>query len=134
MSVGVEALDAEHRHLFYQVNTLLRRLDETPGADAAALHELIDDIMNYNFYHIKNEEQYMHEFSCVDAEHLAAHKWYMERTTTLFSAASNALRSASATAGDACKQFAMFAGSWHVRHIVQNDKKYTSCFNEHGLC
>lgn len=133
MSVGVRELDDQHRHLFERVNALLTMLDRRERADALAFHRLLDDIMNYNAYHIRAEESYMHEFECIDTDHLAAHAWYIEQITGLFDAASGAIRSASPEAIPTARSFAAFAGNWHVRHIVGQDRNYTECFQSHGL-
>jgi hemerythrin-like metal-binding protein len=133
MSVGVALLDAQHRHLFMHVNGLLDRVDGRTSGDALSLHQLLDDIMNYNVYHIKEEEGYMHAFDCPDSDHLAAHAWYIARIKELFAEASGAVRSSSEQAHQACREFAMFTGHWHTRHIVEKDRTYKECFNEHGL-
>ncbi len=133
MSVGVRSLDEQHRHLFMHVNQLLDRISGTTQGDATSLHQLLDGIMNYNTYHIKDEEGYMHAFDCTDLDHLAAHAWYLQRIQVLFAEASQAVLSSSGLANQACREFAVFAGSWHTRHIVEKDREYTQCFNQHGL-
>ncbi|HTK04784.1 MAG TPA: hypothetical protein VL500_04315, partial [Candidatus Eisenbacteria bacterium] len=96
-------------------------------------HPLLDSVMDYNMYHVRCEEEHMHEFGCVDLVHIGMHRWYERRVRSLFEKASTAIRGGDPQAPVHCIAMARFVGEWHLKHIEMTDKRYTSCFNDHGL-
>jgi len=78
MSVGVQELDEQHQHLFQLLNDVVGLTMEHPNAKMEEKLELLDGIMDYDLYHLKYEEERMHEFDCGNPIHLRAHEWYRE--------------------------------------------------------
>jgi hemerythrin len=133
MSVGVQELDEQHQHLFQLLNDVVGLTMEHPNAKMEEKLELLDGIMDYDLYHLKYEEERMHEFDCGNPMHLRAHEWYREHIQGHFNAASIAIQSMAPEADDLCRTLATFSGDWHLDHIPRVDKSYTQCFHDHGL-
>lgn len=130
-SVGVRELDDQHRRLFELVNDLLAASDE--GRRPEELLGLLNGLMNYNMYHLDAEEEYMEKFECVSVEHFAQHRMYRWTVRQMVEAARKEIVATTSSGFPMLRELAKFAGSWHVDHILQVDKTYTACFNDHGL-
>ena len=133
LSVGIKEMDDQHRHLFDITNKVFLHMAKRQDERDGSAHTLLDDIMNYTFYHVRQEEEYMREFSCEDIVHIGMHRWYEHRMKTLFDRASQATRKGLTDADRACLDLARFTGDWHLAHLQRMDRRYTTCFKEHGL-
>ncbi len=68
-SVGVSAIDEQHKELFNKVNRLLEACSR--GEGQKVVKEVLDFLGNYVVFHFSTEEQYMSKYSYPD---FAAHK------------------------------------------------------------
>lgn len=133
LSVGVEELDEQHRNLFDIINRILTAVEPASSKTKEDKLMLLNELMNYNFYHLGIEEEYMAKFECESRTHADAHVWYKTKSRELFQKSSKLLNDNSEESEHVIKELAKFAGEWHVGHIMNMDKTYTLCFNEHGL-
>lgn len=131
MSVGVRELDAQHQHLFALLNSTAAALRD--GRPREEILTALDEIANYNVYHLAAEESYMEEFECRSEAHLDAHRLYRQLSRELWEKAVEATRSGSASCREHCEKLINFSGHWHIQHISTVDTSYTACFNAHGL-
>ncbi|MCB2102084.1 MAG: hemerythrin family protein [Rhodobacterales bacterium] len=76
MSVGMEALDQDHRKLI----DMILRLEAARSNDRAALREILDSLIAYAEYHFFREESVMEACGYPDVEtHRAIHRQFAER-------------------------------------------------------
>lgn len=117
MSVGVEALDADHRKLMGFVNDLHAAV--RGRAATADVGRILDDLISYTEYHFEVEErlQKLARYPGLD-DHRKAHEALKAKVYALrdkFKADERAL--------DNMKVFD-FLSDWLVRHILGDDMKY----------
>lgn len=133
MSVGVRELDLQHRHLFGMLNELIAAIDGSPDKSDHRLLLLMSGIMNYNLYHLQSEEDLMEEFDCTSAAHVEAHAFYRKTISDRMYEVQRLIKKDVGEGHKLLRELALFAGHWHVEHILTADKKYTGCFHEHGV-
>ncbi len=133
MSVGIEEIDAQHRHLFSLANRLGEMAAVGADSNRAGMRLLLDDILDYNLYHLGLEEGYMQEFGCVDDLHFKLHRVYRNETKILHDKAKAELKRADGRFNEVAGDLAHFTGEWHLRHIVEMDRRYMECFQTNGL-
>lgn len=131
MSVGVRELDEQHKHLFGLIDELITLVDEGPENAHDRLVFLMGGIINYNLYHLNTEEEYMEKFDCTSATHLGAHDYYRNAIREKLKKAE--IKKDGRRSRELYRELGIFAGHWHIEHILTLDKKYTNCFHEHGL-
>jgi len=133
LSVGVKEMDDQHKHLFDIANEVFLCATKPAAEREKDVHVLLDAIMDYTLYHVRQEEEHMREFACEDLVHMGMHRWYEHRMKALFDKASAAVRKGLTDADRACIELARFTGDWHLEHVRKMDSRYTQCFNDHGL-
>ncbi|MEY4723336.1 MAG: hypothetical protein RLZZ324_849 [Candidatus Parcubacteria bacterium] len=134
LSVGVKELDDQHRHLFNLINALIAKSEAGEEGPEQEVLRLLDELMNYNVYHLGIEEEHMQAYDCVSKEHFESHQTYRDASHAMAAEAHRAVASGNGSARfTALRELAQFAGDWHLRHIAHADKTYTKCFNDHGL-
>ena len=73
MSVGVEAVDNDHKHLVDLLNKL--HFLRLAGADRASVGEVLEELLRYTEYHFEREEKLMESCSYPDlADHRELHQ------------------------------------------------------------
>lgn len=117
MSVGVEALDADHRKLMGFVNDLHAAV--RGRAAPADVGRILDDLIGYTEYHFEVEErlQKLARYPGLD-DHKQAHQALRDKVYALrekFRANPESLNN--------IKVFD-FLSDWLVRHILGDDMKY----------
>lgn len=127
-SVGVKVIDAQHKKLFSILNRLNHALAENDKAsDQDFLENVIYDLKAYVEFHFKEEEKYFDKFGYEEREsHAAEHKKYIEDINRFHSSYLNQEK-------DLSEKMLTFIEGWILGHINSTDKKYTECFNKHGL-
>ncbi|NOY06802.1 MAG: hemerythrin family protein [Chlorobi bacterium] len=124
-SVGVKALDKQHRLVFDMLNELMERKDITVRSEplTAALTELTA----YAAKHFKTEEQLMKEYGYPAlAEHVKKHMQFRMKIIEL----SNDTLYHKETVP--VELFA-FLRQWWSNHILEEDMQYRPFFEEKGL-
>jgi hemerythrin len=124
-SVGVQELDDQHKQLFAIVNNLYDAMHASK--DLATLNAILKDMDDYAHYHFATEEKYFDIFNFAEKEsHIAQHRAFDKKTEDFIKM--NKL-------GNLTLSFEVldFLEDWWLGHINNVDKKYTKCFNEHGL-
>lgn len=117
MSVGVEAVDADHKHLVDLLNRL--HFLVLAGGDRPSVGEVLDELLHYVDYHFEREEKLM-QFANYPGleEHRACHR---ELTRRLFEHKK--------TFEDRPNSFDVsafydFLTDWLVVHVMDKDMKY----------
>lgn len=125
MSVGVEEIDGQHKifvGILSDLHDLLFR-----GATEPALSLLIKQLESYALFHFATEERYFDKFNYELAdEHKKIHR-------DLENSIANFKLRLEKEGTDILRELLDFMEEWLVDHLEIQDKKYTACFNEHGL-
>ena len=130
-SVKVKEIDDQHKKLFGMINDLQRAMAGGQGVDI--LQRTFEDMTDYAATHFRTEERYFEEFSFPEsAAHCQEHRFYEDRLQEFKRglAENSDLSVYTRYLGtDVMK----FLREWWLNHIAGTDKKYSQCFNAHGL-
>lgn len=124
-SVGVRALDKQHQQIVAIVNTLI----EMNNAEVAS--EIISDTLTkmtqYASDHFKAEEQYMLDYEY--PEYSLQKKQHQEfKKKTVDFCVGTMVHKATVP-----EELFAYLKSWWTNHILQEDMKYKTFFNDRGL-
>lgn len=124
-SVKVAEIDTQHKKLVEMINKLYEAMKVGKSKDV--MGEILNNLISYTATHFKTEEKYFDLYSYPEKEnHKTEHKEFVE-TVTKFK---NDFDSGNATISI---ELMNFLRDWLTKHINGTDKKYTKCFNDHGL-
>lgn len=131
-SVEVQEIDDQHKKIIGFINSLSENLGGP--AIAQIQKNILREMTEYAQYHFETEEKYFDLFDYEDsAEHKMSHDTY-EHTVGEFE---KRLAILDSNNDNDCASFTLdltgFLEDWWVGHILHSDKKYMSCFKEHGL-
>ena len=126
MSVGVQALDEDHRQLVRMVNELYESiLAEDAGG---VLQSVLDRLTLYTVEHFRREEELFLRYGYPEAEaHANEHARLIaqvEKARKNFGSGGNAVLSL---------ELINFLRQWLLSHIQGVDKKYGPFLNGHGV-
>ena len=117
MSVGVEAVDNDHKHLVDLLNKL--HFLRLAGADRESVGNVLEELLHYTEYHFEREEKLMESCSYPDlTEHRELHKDLARQ-----------LREHTKTFEDRPESFDVeafydFLSDWLLVHVLEKDMKY----------
>ncbi len=115
-SVGVPAVDAQHRHLAKLINRVVA--NQRDGVRSSSVAEALDAVMAYAATHFAAEERLLAEAGYPDlASHCTSHSAFTEQAAELCLAAVDGTRS---VPGD----LAAFLVSWWYDHVLTDDMAY----------
>ena len=124
-SVKVTEIDTQHKKLVEMINKLYDAMKVGKSKDV--MGEILNNLISYTATHFKTEEKYFDLYSYPEKEtHKAEHEKFVE-TVTKFK---EEFDSGNATISI---EVMNFLRDWLTKHINGEDKKYTKCFNDHGL-
>jgi hemerythrin-like metal-binding protein len=124
-SVGVTEIDVQHRTLVSMVNSYYDAVMNKESQEGLA--KLISGLESYTIKHFDLEEKYFDKFGYEgSAEHKKAHADLKTKVKELKQKVSEKKTVLSLEVGK-------FLTDWLTHHIKGADKKYTRCFQEHGL-
>lgn len=116
-SVGVRAMDEQHKRLIDLINGL-----QVPG-DAGLTFDTIMGMFDYATVHFQAEEQLLREagYSELPTQE-REHKAFLDKASEF----------AKQDLGDprTCGEIVVFLRTWLLRHILQEDMKYKRCIPE----
>ena len=124
-SVGVELIDTQHKMFVGILNDLYAAI--MAQKEDLILDDIFDQLVKYTEFHFQTEERYFDEFHYEGAEeHKAEHARLCAEIAALREKKEGSLKSNPFELLD-------FLEAWLIEHIMDMDKKYTTCFHEHGL-
>lgn len=124
-SVGVAEIDDQHKKLFAIINDLVDTLRKIPQKDD--LETVLTELVTYKSNHFETEERYFHQFGYVDTkQHEEAHRSFNSKIAELQKEFGSDVIGLSFALAD-------FLENWLIDHLLNMDKKYKQCFQEHGL-
>jgi len=125
LSVNVEKIDKQHQKLIEMINQLHSKMKEGKGNKFT--EEIIGKMAEYTKIHFSTEEKYFDLFDFEESDkHKAEHKAFIEKVAEFQDKLKKGELSLSI-------EVLSFLTNWLTNHIKGSDKKYTKCFNEHGL-
>ena len=124
-SVGVKALDEQHKQLVKLVNKLLEMNNVT--VDSEAISDALTEMTKYARKHFDSEEKLMLKYDYLYyPEQKEEHKLFWKKTTAYCLDAMSHKESIP-------KEILVFLKSWWVHHILETDMKYKEFFRERGV-
>ena len=124
-SVGVSELDKQHKQIINVINELNDNLDLS--SQSGQLHNILGRIIIYAQNHLEYEENLLRENDYPDlANHLSKHRDYT-KTVSDFAVEILEYREELPT------KLLEFLNKWWVNHILKEDMKYKSFFEEKGI-
>ncbi|MDN3513210.1 MAG: bacteriohemerythrin [Candidatus Brocadia sp.] len=124
-SVGVRVLDEQHKQIVTIVNTLIEMSDAKIGSEI--ISDTLTKMTQYAINHFSKEEEYMLKYEY--PEYLMQKKRHSEfkKKTVDFCMETMAHKETAPT------EIFAYLKSWWTNHILQEDMKYKTFFNERGL-
>jgi hemerythrin len=125
LSVNVREIDDQHKRFVELINRLNDALNAREFGDN--IRKILSEIETLAKLHFETEERYFKEFNYADAkDHIDEHNKLLIQVKELY---------AKHPEDNAALAFELidFLEDWLINHLDYQDKKYTKCFNEHGL-
>jgi hemerythrin len=123
-SVNVDLIDRQHKE-FVQVLNELYDVTMSQGS-SKTINDVFKMLDLYTNYHFATEEKYFDEFNFEGSEeHKEAHRAFVQRLGDF--------KARHDKGEDIVLELLDTTEDWLVNHLAYYDKKYTECFNEHGL-
>jgi hemerythrin len=128
-SVNVREIDLQHKEVLESMHFIYDLIiSKKPLSD---LNKALDVLMHHSNAHFLTEENYFKEFNYGGAEeHIEAHN---KLRKDLADFVEKIKKQDGAGIYKIFYDLIDFLENWLVDHLETLDKKYTKCFNEHGL-
>lgn len=125
LSVGIEAMDSDHKNLLNLINNL--RASVLCNTGEAFERQNLDDLVAYTREHLKREEDLLREHGFPDYEgHKAQHD-------QMISYVESYVRKYNDQGRKILPEIASYLTLWLTGHIKVTDKKYSAFLNEKGV-
>jgi hemerythrin len=125
LSVGISEIDGQHKQLITILNDLLDAKHNKN--DFETISALISKMADYIDYHFGTEESYMNRFHFPGLiEHRNEHRLFIRKVFEL-------RRDFSSNKETLSDDMLDFLKNWLQHHIMETDRAYIPCFQEHGL-
>ena len=126
MSVGVMAMDDDHKKLVGMINQIHYGI--TVGHSREILMAVLDQLVNYIIFHFAREEEMFARTNYLDATaHKMEHDSFINRIMDLQE------RVNKAPVAMLNLELMSFLRNWLITHILGSDKKYGPGLNAHGI-
>ena len=124
-SVGISTIDEEHKKFINIINRAI--VAKQHESNPRRIEEVLNEMIDYAWYHFKTEEFYMIEFRYPEYQyHKEEHLDFVHKTISYFHRI---------TSGEyhIVNEILEYLKQWLVNHIQGTDKKYIECFIKNGL-
>jgi hemerythrin len=123
-SVGIEAIDTQHRAKIEIINDLIK-LPSTPASSPEETHILLR-LLSYSHQHLSYEEDLLIDNDYPEfEEHLDSHSYYRGYVTRLLDKTINE---------ETRELVTLFLRDWWMTHILHEDMKYKPFLEEKDIC
>jgi len=124
-SVNVKELDEQHKQFIGILNSLYDAVYHVENRNQ--LKDILDKLTNFANLHFKTEESYFDKFNYENSEeHKIEHAKLKAQVAEFYKKFEDGKAEITVELLD-------FLEDWLVDHLGIQDKKYTDCFNNHGL-
>lgn len=125
LSVNIQEIDEQHKILVALLNKLYASI--ITSDDQTVIHEVLTELTQYTIIHFAVEESLMRIFHYPDyKEHKQQHAELTQQVIDLKNKVTSGKTQISMETLDFLRQ-------WLTRHIMGEDRKYVTCFLEHGM-
>jgi hemerythrin len=125
-SVGVDAIDAQHRALFAAIGSLVREEGKPSARDLAGVLDYLEDYVNNHF---GLEEIYMRRLSYPGfPTHKGEHVAFISNFYDMRDEFDN-----NGASADLADRMGRYMGDWLINHIGGNDKALGAFLREKGM-
>ena len=125
LSVGVEEIDRQHKHLVDMINQMLSMNGVT--VDSEVISETLTKMTEYADYHFDSEEQLMKKHGYPEFEaHHREHVNFMRKTAELSMSTMNYKKSIPT-------ELLEYLKTWLIEHILQSDMQYKPFFEQRNI-
>jgi hemerythrin-like metal-binding protein len=124
-SVGIEAMDNDHKKLLNLINQLQTATDYYTGQEFEK--KALDELIGYTKTHFAREEKLLEENNYED---LKAHK---EQHQLMIAKVNELVKEYENNSEGAIKDTLAYLKSWLIRHINGTDKEYGKVLNAKGV-
>ncbi|OHD55532.1 MAG: hemerythrin [Spirochaetes bacterium GWF1_51_8] len=125
LSVGIEQIDTQHKHLIDLINALYDAMSK--GQGKAAMENTLDELAKYTVEHFSAEESLMQKYGYSGYQtHKAEHETFVQKVVDFkkgFEAGKILLSI----------EVMNFLRDWTVNHIADTDKAYSQFFISKGI-
>lgn len=126
--MNVKQIDLQHQEILESMHFIYDSLMSKKSPDI--INKELEVLMNHANAHFLTEEMYFKEFNYDGAaEHIEAHN-KLRRDAGDFVIK---IKQVNGDTYEIVFELIDFLENWLVDHLETLDKKYTKCFNEHGL-
>lgn len=125
LSVNVKEIDDQHKHFIDIINKLYKAVEEKDLSEF--IDETLQELSDYAKLHFETEEKYFKLFDYSGAEEqITEHDDLKQKLDDIIERRKiNDIK--------VLYDLICFLDGWLQHHFLELDKKYTKCFNEHGL-
>ena len=118
-SVGVPALDDQHKKLVGMINRLADCHAARSNGSSGAFHEVLSRMFDYTQVHFKDEEDYLQRIGYPRlADHKTEHAAFVGKMAAFSMAASEGIQDEAAVH--------RYLKAWLLSHILESDMQYRS--------
>ena len=124
-SVGIEAMDNDHKRLLNLINQLQTAVHYYTGKESEL--KALDELVDYTKTHFSNEEKLLEDNDYADiVAHKELHQQFINKVNELVE---QYKKDSDATLNEAL----LFLKDWLIKHINGTDKEYGKVLNAKGL-
>jgi len=117
MSVGIEAIDNDHKQIIHIINTIATAIDNESTEDI--INEIFSDLEHYTSSHFAREEQLLREINYAEyTQHKKLHQQFVDKIPEL---KAKLLRKESV---EVAEKINSFLHSWITHHILVEDMNF----------
>ena len=132
LSMGINEIDAQHKHLVNLINQLNYSLEIGQAKDM--VQTALSGMVDYTIIHFLTEENYFNKFGFENAEeHKKAHKTFIDKVEEFKKDVELQDTNFDESNVYIAKEMVNFLKDWIINHIKVIDKKYVNCFKIHGV-
>lgn len=122
--IGIQEIDNQHRLWFDLFNDFAAKVEAN---DVKAFERALDRFIENTVCHLKTEESYFEQFGYPEsASHKTQHQRFIDRLMDIKTRFQSGGFVSSNELIDSLKE-------WIIHHVLISDRKYITCFKEHGL-
>jgi len=122
--IGIEEIDAQHKHLFELINNLHEKLVTGQGHDV--LTDTINSLVLYVHEHFTTEENYM------ERQHYPEYESQKKEHNIFYQKVKSFQAKYKTNSPLLARDILIFLGEWYRKHIAERDKKIGEYMRTHS--
>jgi hemerythrin len=127
LSIGVEAIDEQHKTWIQRINDITNAIDKNLGPRRIA--ETVNFLIDYTYFHFTTEENFMRQYRYAELE---AHKTRHKELKATLGNLEQDFQEEGATYILA-ESLNTFLENWLIKHIKEVDQKFGEFLKDKGI-